>query len=227
MYTRKWMIRDRLAITLCLSLGLWCALSTSKQTFAQEPPPPGIEKSLPSRAAYSPYVDRHFPERVYWGDTHLHTSQSFDAIAFGCTLGPEDAYRFARGEEVISSTGQHARLSRPLDFLVVSDHAENMGTMGEIKAGNPTLMEDADLRRWHEMLQAGGQQAMDMYYEIVAAVSGKGKPLPPALKSSELTRSVWKKTLRQQNNTTIQAGSQLSSATSGPPTPKGIICIAS
>ena len=60
-------------------------------------------------------------------------------IAFGNFLGPEEAYRFARGEEVISSTGQHARLSRPLDFLVVSDHAENMGTLGEIKAGNPDL----------------------------------------------------------------------------------------
>jgi hypothetical protein len=146
------MIRKKLAITAVLMFVCLFVRLTSQQGISQEPPAPGIEKSLPSRASYSPYADRRLPERVYWGDTHLHTSQSFDAIAFGCTLGPEDAYKFARGEGVTSSTGQRARLSRPLDFLVVSDHAENMGSMGEIKEGNPTLMEDADLRRWHDML---------------------------------------------------------------------------
>ena len=57
---------------------------------------------------YSPYVGKNYPTQVLWGDTHLHTSNSFDAAAFGNTLGPEEAYRFARGEEVISSTGQPA-----------------------------------------------------------------------------------------------------------------------
>ena len=65
---------------------------------------------------YSPYAGRHFPTRPFFGDTHLHTSSSFDAVAFGNRLGPEDAYRFARGEEVVSSTGVPAKLSRPLDF---------------------------------------------------------------------------------------------------------------
>ena len=50
-----------------------------------------------------------------------------DAGAFGARLGPRDAYKFARGEEVISSTGQPVKLSRPLDFLVVTDHSDNMG----------------------------------------------------------------------------------------------------
>src|ERR1700730_10587138 len=72
--------------------------------------------SIPRRE-YSPYVWQRFPNRVLWGDTHVHTSFSFDA-GFGTTLGPEDAYRYARGEEVISSTGIRAKLSRPLDFLV-------------------------------------------------------------------------------------------------------------
>ena len=79
------------------------------------------EASL-SRAArtepYSPYAQRNFPDRPLWGDTHLHTAVSFDAGAFGARLLPPDAYRFAKGEEVISSTGQPVRLSRPLDFLV-------------------------------------------------------------------------------------------------------------
>ena len=65
-------------------------------------------------APYSPYAGANIPTRVFWGDTHVHTSYSFDAGAFGARLGPPDAYRFARGEEVTTSTGQRARLSRPL-----------------------------------------------------------------------------------------------------------------
>ena len=76
---------------------------------------------------YSPYPEKNFPNRVYFGDTHLHTSYSTDAGMVGNRLGPEEAYRFARGEEVTSSTGLRARLQRPLDFLVVADHAENLG----------------------------------------------------------------------------------------------------
>jgi hypothetical protein len=82
-------------------------------------PKPGVK--------YSPYPDEDFPNQVFYGDTHLHTGYSTDAGMVGCTLGPEDAYRFARGESVISSHGLKARLQRPYDFLVVSDHSENLG----------------------------------------------------------------------------------------------------
>jgi hypothetical protein len=84
---------------------------------------------------YSPYAGRNFPTRVLWGDTHLHTANSLDAAAFGNTLGPEPAYRFARGEEVMSSSGQPVKLSRPLDFLVVADHAEALGSHGGVEEG--------------------------------------------------------------------------------------------
>ncbi|MGO6668949.1 DUF3604 domain-containing protein, partial [Rhizobium ruizarguesonis] len=163
--------------------------------------PKAVETLFP-KLGYSPYAGNSFPTRPLFGDTHLHTSQSFDAIAFGNFLGPEEAYRFARGEEVISSTGQHARLSRPLDFLVVADHAENMGTMGEIRAGNRALMEDPQLKRWNQMLLAGGAQAMNVYYEIVASVGGSGKPLPAALRSEEMFRSIWQKNVQtaEENN---------------------------
>ena len=129
------MNRNIQLMTSVLIMGLWVAPMTSPRAVSQEPPPAAqeLEKVFPAKPPYSSYAGRHFPERVYWGDTHLHTSQSFDAIAFGCTLGPEDAYRFARGEEVISSTGQHARLSRPLDFLVVSDHAETWAQWAKSK----------------------------------------------------------------------------------------------
>ena len=75
--------------------------------------------------AYSPYV-RGYPQRVFFGDTHVHTAISNDAFGAGNTLGPEDAYRFARGDEIVTSHGERVRLNRPLDFLVVADHAEDM-----------------------------------------------------------------------------------------------------
>ena len=75
---------------------------------------------------YSPYAARNFPTRLLWGDTHLHTNLSMDAGAFGNKLGLDDAYRFTRGEEVIASSGQNARLSRPLDWVVIADHSDGM-----------------------------------------------------------------------------------------------------
>jgi len=60
-----------------------------------------VEKAFPDKPPYSPYAGRNFPTRPYFGDTHLHTSYSMDAGAFGARLGPKDAYRFAKGEEVI------------------------------------------------------------------------------------------------------------------------------
>ena len=79
-------------------------------------------KLFPVKRPYSPYAGRNFPTRPFFGDTHLHTSFSFDAGAFGARLSPSDAYRFARGEEVTASSGQPAKLSRALDFLVVADN---------------------------------------------------------------------------------------------------------
>ena len=77
--------------------------------------------------AYSPYAQRTFPERPLWGDNHLHTSLSFDAGAFGNRVGLRDAYRLARGEEIIASSGQPVRLGRPLDWLAITDHSDGMG----------------------------------------------------------------------------------------------------
>lgn len=132
------------------------------------------KKSLGSAARqspYSPYAQRNFPNRPLWGDTHLHTAISFDAGAFGARLLPPDAYRFAKGEEVISSTGQPARLSRPLDFLVVADHSDNMGFFPYLQSGAPYVMASETGRRWHEMVNAGGQQAVDAAAEMITAFS--------------------------------------------------------
>ena len=90
-------------------------------------------------AGYSPYAGKNYPTRVLWGDTHLHTKLSLDARAFGVTLGPAEAYQFARGDEITTSHGERIKLSRPLDWLVVSDHSDAMGAMDEVVAGNAKL----------------------------------------------------------------------------------------
>jgi hypothetical protein len=139
---------------------------------------------------YSPYVRGPQAKRVLWGDTHLHTSLSLDARAFGVRLDPEAAFRFARGEEVVATTGQPVRLSRPLDFLVVSDHSDGLGAMNEIIAGNPALLGDPTIRRWHEMIKAGGDSAFQAYMDVVVKLTNG--PVPEGLRNNEqFARSIW------------------------------------
>ena len=78
---------------------------------AQEPAPSAeaLKEAFPAQKSYSPYAGRNFPTQVYWGDTHLHTGASMDAGAFGARLGPADAYRFARGEEVTAANGMRVQ----------------------------------------------------------------------------------------------------------------------
>jgi hypothetical protein len=153
--------------------------------------PTTVAKPFRSRKVYSPYANWNYPMRVYWGDTHLHTGWSADAGGFGCTLGPEEALRFARGEQVTASTGQEVRLSRPLDFAVVTDHSDGAGVIFEIKAGNPELMKDPTIARWHDMFNAGGEESTKAVSELIVAQSNKN--LPPAITDSKLAASIWKK----------------------------------
>jgi hypothetical protein len=119
--------------------------------------------------AYSPYANRNFPSRPLFGDTHLHTGFSMDAGAFGCKLTPRDALRFARGEQVTASKGQPAKLSRPLDFLVVADHSDNMGFFPDLFAGKPEVLAQPMGRKWYEMIQNG--KGADAALEIISEFS--------------------------------------------------------
>src|ERR1700684_3840448 len=112
------------------------AATTDIGTLDQE----SAEKAFPAKPPYSPYAGRNFPTRPFFGDTHTHTSFSMDAGAFGCRLGPKDAYRFAKGEEITASSGQRVKLSRPLDFQVVTDHSDGMGFFPLLVSADPVLM---------------------------------------------------------------------------------------
>jgi len=140
---------------------------------------------------YSPYASRSYPTRPLWGDEHVHTGWSADAGMSGATLTPEDAVRFARGEEVTSTTGQPVRLSRPLDWVVVTDHSDGMGTISEIRAGNPEMMSDATLKRWHDLMAQGGEQAAAATMELINAQSNKR--LPPVVMDPKWGVAAWRK----------------------------------
>jgi hypothetical protein len=156
--------------TIFASISLCCFFIAGSSTlFAQDTGTPDKKTVAFPKPSYSPYAGRNFPTRPFFGDTHLHTSFSMDAGAFGARLGPRDAYRFARGEEVTASSGQPAKLSRPLDFLVVTDHSDNMGFFPDLFAGKPELLADPTGKKWYDMMQAG--KGADAAIEIIVAFS--------------------------------------------------------
>ena len=180
-----------LSLTLMFSIEAWAQLDAG--TLEED----DVAHNKPD---YSPFVDRHVPDRVLWGDTHLHTSYSVDAGFFGNTLDPEDAYRFARGEEVISSTGQRIKLIRPLDWLVVADHAEYFGLADMLARGVPAVLEDPVTARWYKMRQSGSQdEGMKAFYEVVDSIT-KANNL---VENPAIQQNAWEKTVslaEQYNN---------------------------
>ena len=135
-----------------------------------KPAPGTLEKLYPGKT-YSPYAKRNFPSNVYWGDTHLHTGLSLDAGVFGNTLGPDDAYRLARGEEIKSSTGLPVKLGRPLDWLVVTDHTDLMGIAPDIQAGTPNILKIPMAKAWHEGYSKGGEAAGKAAFDLITRFS--------------------------------------------------------
>ncbi len=130
---------------------------------------------------YSPYPQQNFPNQVYFGETHLHTSFSTDAGMIGNTLGPEDAFRISRGEAFISSMGTPGRLSRPFDFVVVTDHSENLGLAPAVAASDPDLLSVPWGKKLHDLVKAGKpMEAFDMF--VAQIFKGEdpleGSPLP-------------------------------------------------
>ena len=153
-----------------------------------QPPDPSKFYKEPG---YSPYAGRRYPERPYFGDEHVHTGWSVDAGGTGTKLGPEEATRFARGEEVVATSGQPVKLGSPLDWVVVSDHSDGMGVINEIKGGNPEMMADPTLKRWHDLFAGTPEQAKSAVMELIAAQSNK--KLPPLVMDPKFAKSVWAK----------------------------------
>jgi hypothetical protein len=151
-----------------------------------------IKAKQPQTVDGTPYslpTQTNMPQRVLWGDMHLHTDSSFDAGLFGTRLGPEDAFRFARGEEVVSTTGVPAKLRRPLDFLVVSDHSDYMGLPHALRDGSPELLADPTGKEWYEAYHGKGERGFAMFAHLLKDLtSGK-----PSLHAPQMQRSAWER----------------------------------
>ncbi len=144
--------------------------------------------SAAADTSYAPSGDH--ANRVFWGDTHLHTKLSMDASSRGNrNLGPEAAYVVARGGTVIAHNGMEARLRRPLDFLVVADHAENLGVADGLWAADPVLLATETGKRFYGELQdllADGPTA-DAVTEFIIGVAR-----PDAqIRDERFRRSIW------------------------------------
>jgi len=154
----------------CLFASMLLA-GTAATAHAQITPSKESLSGLYPGKAYSPYAERSFPDQVYWGDTHLHTALSMDAGLFGARIGLEDAYRFARGEEVMASSGQPVKLGRPLDWMVIADHSDGMGYFNDLLNGSPNIIKYDQGKRWYDGLQAGGDASVAAALDLISTFS--------------------------------------------------------
>ena len=158
------MVRSEWACALLCSAFMFATTTWASDAGTADPE---VLSGLYPGKTYSPYAKRSFPSNVYWGETHLHTGLSLDAGLFGNILGHEDAYRFARGEEIISSTGLPAKLGRPLDWLVITDHSDMMGIATDIQNGAPNILANPKGKEWAEGFAKGGQAAGEAAFDLI------------------------------------------------------------
>jgi uncharacterized membrane protein len=143
-------------------------------------------------SAYSPAVGKDYPSQVYWGDTHLHTRNSADAYSLGnMNLSPADAYRFARGQKLSAHDGQPVQLRRPLDFLVVSDHAEYLGGNYLFDLNDPLVSQSPIAKKWKDYLANG--EAFKVITSFMDSISDpiSTPPFPEAVR-----QSIWEDVVR-------------------------------
>ena len=148
--------------------------------------------ALPAAAApsYAPDANPAHASLVFWGDTHLHTKLSTDANSRGNrSMSPDDAYVVARGGTVIAHNGMEARLRRPLDFLVIADHAENLGVAAGLQAADPLLLATETGQRLYRELQdllAGGPTSEALTEFIVGITRAEAR-----IRDETFRQSIW------------------------------------
>ena len=176
--TNKPSMYEKIRMMGIAALALSLLLAMAPVTNAQE------------KTVYSPYVGRDYPNNVYFGDTHLHTSISLDSYGDGNTrLGPDEAYRFAKGEKLKGHDGVPVRISSPLDFLMVADHAEYMGLVPNIAESKPGegLRTTEVGARWGKMWDEG--KTAEIFGEFILDVTSN----KPRIADPEFVQSIWEK----------------------------------
>lgn len=136
---------------------------------------------------------------LYWGDTHVHTYLSADAYGLGTRVTPETAYRYARGDVVTADNGKEVRIRRPLDFLMVADHAENIGVRAALAAGQKIRLTEAGERLkvaqsknnlWIRDLVAAKTEA-EQSRVLTMMGKAKGDWKAPLAEDKKFSRSIW------------------------------------
>ena len=163
------------------------------------------EEDFETERVYSPYAGRAYSDQVFFGDTHFHTELSFDAGLIGTSLDVHDGFRMARGETVISNTGQPVQLIRPLDFLVITDHAEMIGLASAIRESSPLLLAEPWGKWIHERFNSGPEGRMEGFADIIKRATVLGEN---PFESEDLTRSIWERFCRSPTNTTSPGDSR-------------------
>ena len=181
-----------------------------------------LPQDLEPERVYSPYAGRAYPDRVLFGDLHFHTNLSFDAGLLGTSLTASDGFRFARGEKVISNTGQPVQLVRPLDFLAVTDHAELMGLAPSIQTSDPLLLADPWGRHIYDLFNSGEEGRMAGLCRDHRPRHGAGdQPVQlPGADQVDLER----RDRHRRRRTTSRASSPPSPASSGPSRRRATTC---
>ncbi len=163
---------------------IWAGAELSEQRL--------IAKASEGQIASDKEVTSGVATKLLWGDTHLHTSNSIDAFGFGVKLGPEEALRFARGEEVTSTWGLKAKLDRPLDFLVIADHSGGLGATQRLYDAPRFMIKDPTLLRWYDMMHEGHDGRQRATMELInAAGEGKLAGILPREQQRKGTKQIW------------------------------------
>lgn len=179
---------------LCATLLALSACNRPDDASRQAGAAPGTTGTVAAATAPAEVSAPAHPTRAWFGDTHVHTGWSADAGMDGAVTGPEDAFRFARGDEVKSNTGLPAKLARPLDWMVITDHSDGMGTINEIVAGNPEMLADPVLKGWSESLASGDQKRIHAAVMDMISRQSNGT-LPKAVRDPKWMVSAWEKTI--------------------------------
>ena len=151
-------------IRYVLALGITLLVMPAGPALAQDTGTLDKDRLVNQAEPYSPYVDQHFPQSVLWGDAHHHTSYSVDSGMIGNNNSPDVSFRLARGEEVKSNGGQRVKLIRPLDFLVVTDHAEYLGIAKLLDEADPALLATDVGKEWYAEKNGSPQEALSLIH---------------------------------------------------------------
>ncbi|MCZ6828580.1 MAG: DUF3604 domain-containing protein [Gammaproteobacteria bacterium] len=186
-------------------------------SWALASPPKVSGDDFAEQRVYSPYAGRNYPDEVLFGDMHFHTELSFDAGLIGTRLDVDAGYRMARGEKVISNTGQPVQLVRGLDYLVITDHAEFMGLANMIRDSDSQLL-SLPWGQWiHERFNAGPEGRLEAFQDVAA----RGMTGDNPFSSDDAARSIWRnfvekaETYNEPGSFTAMTGFEWSSTPAG------------